>query len=137
MKLLKCVCTAMILLALFLGCSNHDSDEEFPDVGEPILLTDSEMDYKNRYIHIGFGQYIVEEYHEISGTTRNVGISKAHNAFVMITIQDSSGMILHEKRVDLGDISPAAEESFTYEWIYPWSAFAQLEVKSYCDEIPY
>jgi len=59
----------------------------------------------------------VEGIYHVNGTVTNTDNSTMHNMSVMINFNDKLGFVLHQKRIEIGDILPGQEKSFSYDWL--------------------
>ena len=128
---------AIVVIVMFEGCIDINGENKEPkEVGQPILYTESETDYGNRFESIGGGEYHVCGYYRVTGTTYNKGTATAHNAYAHIIFNDASGFKLHEHYVQFGDIGPSDEKSFSYDYDWNNPLYPKIKTQSYCDEIP-
>lgn len=72
-----------------------------------------------------------EGVYHVKGSITNEGSKTAHNISVMLSFTDRNGSVLHQKRIQIGDINPSEEKSVSYDWAGPKEA--TLDTKVYQD----
>ena len=115
MKRLVYAASAIVLLGLLAGCGG-DRAQALPELDTTYdVVRDSQMVQIGSDIQ-GNPEYILEDYHEISGIVHNPTQRVAYAVSVVVTVQSPDGEGLHEETIELGDIGPDEELPFGYRW---------------------
>ena len=115
------LCGSILAIITISGCSySTDTKTEFDTNNATSFADHFDCSYNSN-----------EGVYHVKGSITNKGITTAHNISVMLSFTGINGYVLHQKRMQIGNINPSEEKSVFYDWAGPKGA--KLETKVYQD----
>jgi hypothetical protein len=150
------VCVSILAIITISGCGYKNADtKDYPTTGnttgseseftKDYSTNDSTTssasaftkDYSTNSNTTGFADQFDYNYdsnegvYHVKGSITNEGNKTAHNISVMLSFTDRDGSVLHQKKMQIGDINPSEEKQVSYDWAGPEEA--TLDTKVYQD----
>jgi hypothetical protein len=77
-----------------------------------------------------------EGVYHVKGSITNKGIATAQNISVTLSFTNINGYVLHQKRMQIGNINPSEEKSVSYDWAGPKGANFDTKVYQDTKQVP-
>jgi len=124
---------AVALAGILAGCGGGSETAE----AVPELTVSYEVTQDTRMTQIGVdvqgnAEYILEDYHELTGVVTNPSDVAAQLVQVAIAVRSTSDAILHEETIDVGEVPAGEERPFEYRWFS--AEEAEFEVRAILGE---
>ena len=120
------LCVSILAIITISGCS-YSTDKKID------FTTDNATDFAD---HFDCNYNSNEGIYHVKGSITNKGITTAHNISVMLSFTDRNGYVLHQKKMQIGNIDPSEEKSVSYDWAGPKGANFDTKVYQDTKQVP-